>query len=258
MYVSDISIEHILKILEPIWQSKTETATRIRERIEAILGYAIANGYRNSSNPAIWKGLLSTQLATPSKIKTVKHQRSICYQETPPFFCKLQKRSSTSAIALIFTILTAARSRMTREAVWEEIDFDQKIWTIPSNKMKNKKAHVIPLSSHAIQLLQSIIPSANTRLIFPSTGDRPLSDMAMNELLKGMKIDAVPHGFRSTFRIWCAEQTNYSRELAEFALAHTINNKTEAAYLRTDLLEKRRDLMQDWANYCYSTEQDIS
>lgn len=235
---------------------KTETATRIRERIECVLGYAIANGYRDTSNPAIWKGLLSTRLPAPSKIKTVKHHKSLPYQDTPELIYKLKDKDNITIKALIFTILTAARSGEIRGATWSEINFIDQTWTIPKERMKANREHTVALSSQAIDLLKSIIPSSNSQLIFPSPNDKQLSDMAMNQLLRRLQIPAVPHGFRSTFRVWCAEQTNYPREMAEFSLAHTIESKTEAAYLRTDMLEKRRTMMQDWANFLYRNNID--
>lgn len=256
LYVADITTDHVLQILEPIWISKTETATRIRERIECVLGYAIANGYRDSTNPAIWKGLLSTRLPAPSKIKTVKHHQSLPYQETPAFIQILKQKDSITAKALLFAILTAARSGEIRGAIWNEINFFNQTWTIPKEKMKANREHTVALSSQAIELLKTIIPSSNSPLIFPSPNDKQLSDMAMNQLLRRLQIPAVPHGFRSTFRVWCAEQTDYPREMAEFALAHTIESKTEAAYLRTNMLGKRRMMMQDWANFLYSHNID--
>lgn len=248
--VSEINLTHILKVLEPIWTEKTETATRLRQRIEAILSWATVFGHREGANPARWRGHLDAILPRPSKLRRVQHYRALPWQKINSFMVDLKGREGIAARCLEFLILTAARSGEVRFSTWPEVDLENCIWTIPGARMKNGNSHRVPLSTRAVYLLENLPRLLNCDFIFPSTRGGPLSDMALNMTIRRMKVDAVPHGFRATFRDWAAEETNFSRAVAEMALAHTIKNKTESAYRRGDLLEKRRTLMQYWADFC--------
>ncbi len=249
--VSEITQDDIIKILTPIWKEKTETASRTRGRIEAILDWATIRGYRKGENPARWKGHLDAILPAPGKIRKVVHHRAVAVSDMPKVFSNLKSRKGNSARALEFAILTAARSGEVRGATWEEIDFINKVWTVPADRMKAKEEHRVPLADHAVHLLKSMDPTTGG-IIFPAPQGGELSDMALTKVMQRMAVDAVPHGFRSTFRDWAGERTNYPRELAEQALAHTLKDKVEAAYRRGDLLEKRRPMMLDWSNFCDS------
>lgn len=252
MAISDIEISHIVKVLEPIWVDKNETASRVRQRIEAVIAWAIASGYRQGDNPARLKGNLDAVLPKSSKVKTVKHHKALSWKVAGGFMHDLRKQKGVSARALEFTILTAARSGEVRGAKWEEIDFAEKVWTIPADRMKAGKAHRVPLTDQCIKLLEGMQPK-ESGLIFPGTEkngvEQMLSDMSLAAVLKRMEVGVTVHGFRSTFRDWTAEATNYPNEVAEMALAHTIGNKVEAAYRRGELLTKRRQMMSDWARH---------
>jgi integrase len=242
----------VVKTLEPIWTAKTETATRVRQRIEAVLDWAKARGYRNGENPARWKGHLDTLLPSPSKIAPVVHLAAMSY--VPAFFAELRKRETISAKALAFTILTAARSGEARLATLAEIDFKNAIWTIPGGRMKSGREHRVPLSKDALTLVpRDGRPAA---LLFPASGGAALSDATMRKSLQEDMGQAgiTVHGFRSTFKDWVRERTNYPNEVSEAALAHIIGDKTEAAYARGDLFEKRRKLMDAWAVYCTTAQ----
>lgn len=252
--VSEIQKAHVLKVLEPIWQTKTETASRVRGRIEKVLAWAIASDYSTGENPASWKGNLDQLLSKPNKTKAVKHFKAVPWQEISAFIKSLQAREGTAAKALEFLILTAARSGEIRGATWQEIDIKNRLWSIPAARMKMGKTHNIPLSDQAIALLESLPKGKTKKPVFIAPRGGVLSDMSILAVVKRMKVDAVPHGFRSSFRDWIAENTNFPHHVAEMALAHAIGNKVEAAYRRGDLIEKRIRLMQAWADYCY-TEQ---
>lgn len=240
----------VLKVLQPIWSEKTETASRLRGRIESVLSWATTAGYRSGENPARWKGHLENLLAMPSKIAKVEHHAALPYRELGAFMADLSKMQGMGARALEFTILTAARSGEVRGATWAEVDMEADIWTIPGERMKAKAEHTVPLSDAALDLLRNM-PREGT-LVFPgAVVGRPLSDMSLTAVLRRMgRGNLTAHGFRSTFRDWAAEQTAYPSEVIEMSLAHTIANKVEAAYRRGDLIEKRRRLMADWARYC--------
>jgi integrase len=250
--VADIGREHVLQVLEPIWKTKTETATRLRGRIEQILDWAKARGYRGGENPAQWRGHLDKLLPKPRKIAQVEHHKALAIDDVPPFFADLLLREGTAARALSFAILTAARSGEVRGATWAEIDIDRRVWTVPAGRMKAKKEHKVPLSELAVAQLRALPREEGTDLVFASAKGTPLSDMALTAVLRRMNVDAVPHGFRSTFRDWTSERTSFPREVAEMALAHKIENKVEAAYRRGDLLAKRAQLMEAWAKFCQS------
>lgn len=248
--VRDIELHHILEILEPIWTTKTETASRLRGRLASILDWAKGRDYRTGDNPALWRGHLEHQLAKPSKIAKVMHHPALPYIQLGGFMAALRKHEGIGAKALEFTILTATRSGESRKAKWSEIDMNATIWTIPGERMKMKKEHRVPLSPAAITMLKSL-PRLDTDLVFPgSKHGSCISDMTMTAILRRMGLDVVPHGFRSTFRDWAAERTNYPRDVAEMALAHAIGDKVEAAYRRGDLFDKRRRMMTEWAAFC--------
>lgn len=246
--VGEVRTPHVLKILEPIWKDKAETASRIRGRMETILDAAKARGYREGENPARWRGHIAQILPARSRL-TRGHHKAMPYEAIPEFVRALHDREAVAALALEFTILTAARTGEVIGANWDEVDLEKAIWTIPANRMKAGREHRVPLSPRAAEILLS------TRILrkdwlFPATNGGTMSGMAMSMVLRRMKVDVTVHGFRSGFRDWCAECTSYAHEVAEMALAHTIGNKVERAYRRGDLFDKRRRLMDDWATYC--------
>lgn len=248
--MNTIEVAHVLEVLEPIWNEKTETASRVRGRMEAVFDWAIVRKLRDSDNPARWKGYLDKILPSPKKISKPVHHRAVPFAEIYVFLQQLRKAEGIARRALEFVILTAARSGEVRGATWSEINLKEKLWTIPAERMKAAKEHRVPLSDDAITLLNALPRFEGVEFIFPSPRGGKLSDMALTKTMRDMKIDAVPHGFRSTFRDWVAECTNFPNEVAEMALAHIIKNKVEAAYRRGDLIEKRRQMMTDWALYC--------
>jgi integrase len=250
MLVRDVAPAHVLKILEPIWLTKTETARRLRSRIEAVLDFATGRGYRTGDNPAKWKGNLSAQLTAPQKIAKTTHHAALSVAEMGAFMGRLRAIEGMGARALEFAILTAARSGEARNATWSEIDLESKVWTVPAGRMKAGREHRVPLSDAVLDLLRALPRLTDTDIVFPASRGGPLSDMTLTAVLRRMGVNAVPHGFRSTFRDWAAEHTNYPREAAEMALAHAIGDKVEAAYRRGDLFGKRRRMMTDWACYC--------
>jgi len=250
MPVDEVELQHILSVLEPIWHTKTETATRLRQRLEAVLSWATVSGHRSGDNPARWQGHLDAVLPKPNKLKKVNHHTALPYQQMGAFMKDLRQRKGTTARCLEFIILTACRSGEARLAVWNEIDLENKVWTIPGDRMKAGKDHTVPLTDDAIRLLKNLPRFEGSNYIFAAARGGPLSDMAISAVCRRMEVAAVPHGFRSTFRDWAAEQTNFPREVAEMALAHTIESAVEAAYRRGDLFEKRRRLMEAWAGYC--------
>lgn len=254
MLVRDIELPHVLSVLEPIWREKTETASRLRGRMESVLDWASARGYRSGPNPARWKGHLDKLLPAPGRIAKTDHHRSLPHEDMPAFFAALRQQDGSGARALEFTILTAARSGEARGATWEEFDLTAGKWVIPAGRMKAKKEHRVALSAQAVALLKAQQEMRVSDFVFPSPKeDGMLSDMTLTAVLRRMRVDAVPHGFRSTFRNWTAETTNYPREIAELALAHTVGSEVERAYMRSDLFEKRRALMQDWADFVSGT-----
>jgi integrase len=253
LQVRDVVLAHIVKILEPIWTTKTETATRLRGRIENVLDWATVRGYRNGENPARWKGHLDKILPKPGKVAKVEHHSALPVDAIGTFMVELRKREGIAARALEFAILTAARSGEVRGATWAEVDLYAGVWTIPGDRMKAGREHRVPLSEGAIKLLQALPRFSHTDLIFVAPRGGVLSDMTLTAVMRRMKVGAVPHGFRSTFRDWAAERTAYPRDVAEMALAHAIGDKVEAAYRRGDLFEKRRRMMADWDSFCNST-----
>jgi integrase len=254
LMVRNVELAHILAVLEPIWAERTETATRLRGRIEQVLDWATARGYRDGLNPARWRGHLDKLLARPSKVAVTEHHAALPFIEVGNFMQRLGEAKGMGARALEFAILTAARSGEVRGATWTEIDLKAAVWTIPGVRMKMGREHRVPLSPPAIALLIALPRMVGTDLVFPAPRGGVLSDMTLSAVVRRMRVTAVPHGFRSTFRDWASERTNYPRDVAEMALAHTISNKVEAAYRRGDLFEKRRRLMADWATFCSRTQ----
>ena len=250
LLVRDVAQAHVLAALEPIWKTKTETASRLRGRIESVLDWATAKHYRQGENPARWKGHLDMLLPAPSKVQKVVHHRAIAIDDMPTFMFSLRKREGIASLALEFAILCASRSGEVRGATWSEIDLDAAIWTIPADRMKATKEHRVPLSKAAITLLKNVPRIVDNDLVFPAPRGGQLSDMTLTAVMRRMEVDAVPHGFRSSFRDWAGERTNYPREMAEHALAHVVGDQTELAYRRGDALEKRRAMMEDWAAFC--------
>ncbi len=250
MGVDDIDLQHVLACLEPIWQSKTETATRVRGRIELILDWATVRKYRTKDNVARWKGHLDKVLAAPSKIQKVVHHKRVPYDEISSFYSALKDKKGLAAKALMLLILTCVRSGEVRGAKWSEIDLEKGVWTIPAERMKAGKEHRVALSSAAVELLQALPRIEQSELLFPSPRGKMMSDMTLLAVMRRMGVEAVPHGFRSTFRDWVGDCTSYPSDLAEAALAHTLESKVEAAYRRSDALERRRTMMEDWANFC--------
>ena len=250
LLVKDIDQEHVMKVLEPIWATKTETATRLRGRIESVLDWATTRKYRSGENPARWKGHLDNLLPAPSDIQKVESHRAVDYNDMAQFMADLRVREGLAARAHEFAILCASRSGEVRGALWSEINREKAIWTIPAERMKAGKEHRVPLSTPAVKLLEALPRSDSSDLVFAGADDKPLSDMALTAAMRRMEVDAVPHGFRSTFRDWVGDCTNHPRDVAEFALAHKLSDKVEASYRRSDALEKRRQMMEEWADFC--------
>jgi integrase len=250
--VDENTTEDILAVLRPIWQAKNETASRLRGRIERVLDAARAKGYRAGPNPAGWRGHLALLLPRRQKLQR-GHHAAMAYGDVPRFIRTLRLREAIAARALEFLILTASRSGEVLGATWDEIDLEVRIWTVPAARMKAGREHRVPLSPRAVAILEEValLRSCEGDYLFPSTKiGRPLSGMAMEMLLRRLKVDVTVHGFRSSFRDWCGEESAFPREIAEAALAHVVGDATERAYRRGDALEKRRHLMQEWQKHC--------
>lgn len=248
--VAAIELPHIVRVLEPFWTTKTETATRVRQRIESVLAWATVSGYRAGDNPARWKGNLEHALPKPAKVRKVEHYAALPWQEIGAFMKELRKREGMGARALEFLILTAACSGEVRGAVWDEFDLSAKLWTVPAERMKAHKRHRVPLSDPVLRLLKALPQMEGSPFVFPSVRGGQLSDMSISAVTRRMGVDVVPHGFRSTFKDWCRSSTSYPDEVSELALAHVNDDKTRAAYARDELLPKRALLMRDWAKFC--------
>lgn len=255
--VDTITTEDVLRILSPIWSKKTETAKRLQGRIENILDYAAAHKYRDPSNPARWRGHLDKLLPKPTKVKKVSHHPAMPYEQVAAFMRELDENKSISSLALQLLILTATRSSEVLLARRSEFEINAGIWVIPAERMKAQREHRVPLSAQALAIVKAIPEEKGNPYLFPGARrGRPLSNMALLQLMRGMgygvkgtRAPYVPHGFRSSFRDWTGEVSNFPRDVAEMALAHAIESKVEAAYRRGDLFEKRRKMMQEWANY---------
>ena len=264
--VADISMAQVLQVLMQdvtgpdgktgqFWYCKNETAKRVLGRIKKVLDAATVAEYRSGINPATWAGYLDTQLPSPKRVQTVKHQPSLPYSKIGSFMRALRRNESMSAKAIEFLIFTAVRSGSVRLATWQEIDLKKKIWTIPPKHTKTRELHRVPLPPQAISLLKALPRFGDTKVVFPSPKGTSLSDMALSEFMRGMRergeltVEAVPHGFRSTFRTWAAEQTTFPDEIRKVASGHAVGDAVKEAYQRTDLLEKRRELMELWADF---------
>lgn len=262
--VKEIDLAHIKAVLDPIWESKTETANRVRSRIENILGWCAVHGYRSNDNPARWSGYLDEVYPSPEKIKKRGHHAALPVAEMPEFMERLQKRTGTAARALEFLILTASRTnevigdkRTERVgAQWDEIDLKNRVWTIPAERMKTGKQHRVPLTDRAVEILKAM-PN-NGGQIFPGPQGEIPSNNFLSALLKRMDVKVTAHGFRSTFKDWAREHTAYADEVSELALAHVNDDATRAAYARSELIDKRRLLMADWQRFCLHGEQTQS
>ena len=258
--VAEIDQSHVLRALSPIWKTKTETATRVRGRIEQVLDWATAHGHRTGPNPARWRGQLEHILANPEKVAPVKHRAAVPVADLPAAYQQIAAVDGQSARALCFLILSAVRSGEVRGMVWSEVDLEAGLWVIPAERMKANREHRVPLSTQAVALLRTQHAAREELVehVFPSNRKGALSDMAFTALMRRHKLAAVPHGFRSTFRDWAGETTHHPRDAVELCLAHTIDTKTEAAYRRGDMLEKRAAIMQEWADYATPTAQKKS
>jgi integrase len=259
MAVDKITTADVKKVLDPIWSTRTETATRVRQRIENVLDAAKALELREGDNPAAWAGNLKTMLPKPSKVATVKSHAAMPYAEVPAFMVRLRAAEGTAARMLELAILCASRSNEVRGAVWSEIDLDAGLWVIPAGRMKaSPNGHRVPLSEPAIALLKAIKRDPEQPLVFPSATGRPFSDAAMAAVLKRLKVDVTQHGFRSSFRDWTTEKSGFPSDAAEHALAHQVGSKTERAYARSDMLEIRRELMAAWSRFLSAKRSDAA
>jgi integrase len=257
--VADIETGQVLKCIEPIWQKKTETASRVRGRIEAVLDWATVRGYRKGDNPARWKGHLSETLPSREKIQKVVHHAALPFADLPAFMAELKQREGIAARALEFTILTAARTGEVIGATWDEFDPHGSAWIIPAERMKAKVEHRVPLSARALEILNALLREEGNPFVFPGPQRAGLSNMAMASVLRRMKHDKITvHGMRSVFRDWAAERTNYPSEVVEQALAHTVGSKVERAYRRSDVFAKRARLMDEWARFCTTAPTQAS
>ncbi len=261
--VNAVDLPLVLSILEPIWHTKSETASRLRGRLETVLDWATVRKFRTGENPARWRGHLDKLLPARGKVKRVEHHAALPYAEIGTFMAKLRSREGVGPLALELTILTAARTSEVLNATWEEFSLDNALWTVPANRMKAGREHRVPLSPRAVAILTEVNKdreagrTESSKYVFPGgRAGKPLSNMVFLQLLKRMGyVDLTTHGFRSTFRDWAAEKTAFPREVAEAALAHVVADKVEAAYLRSDLFEKRRQLMCEWEEFCRADTQ---
>lgn len=254
--VSEVETADILVVLQPIWLTKRVTASNLRGRLERVLDFAKAKGLRTGENPARWRGHLN-QILAPKSASQRGHFKAMRFADIPEFFEDLRSRDGWAALALRFCILTAARTGETLGARWSEIDRAQSVWTIPAARTKAARQHRIPLSSQALEILTELRPFVKGEFVFPSlhrsaTQDAPMSNMAMDAVLRRLNRDVTVHGFRSSFRDWASETTEFSSEVCEAALAHIVGDKTERAYRRGDLFDKRRALMNQWGDFCHS------
>lgn len=271
MLVDEITVQDVLRVLEPIWRTKTETADRVRGRIEAVLTWATVAGHRTGDNPARWRGNLKELLPAPAKVAKKDNQPAVQIDDAPRWFAALRTKEGTGARALEFAALTACRSQEVRGARWDEIDLDAGLWIIPAARMKMDREHRIPLSPEALDLLNSLPRELDNPLVFPAPRGGEMSDMTLSAAMKRLhtkdieaggpgfvdrvsKRPAVPHGLRSTFRDWVAERTHLPGDMAEVALAHKVGNAVEASYRRGDMVEKRRDMMAAWAAFLTGRE----
>lgn len=251
--VNGVTVEHVLSVLKPIWQSVPETAGRLRGRIERVLNAAKAAGHRSGENPAAWRGHLENLLPKRPKLSRGHHE-AMPWSDVPNFVAKLRERDGIAARAVEFAILTAARSGEVRGAALTEFDLERAIWTVPAERMKGAREHRVPLVPRAIEIAKELSQLPGEAFVFPGArSGSPLSDMSLSAVLKRMKVGATVHGFRSSFKDWATEATGFPNELSEAALAHITGDNTERAYRRGDVLERRRELMEAWARFCEGT-----
>jgi integrase len=264
MAINDLDVDDVKRVLEPIWLTKNVTATRLRGRMEGVFAWAKVGGYYKGDNPAKWSGNLDAILPKPGAVAKSKNFAALKIDDAADWFADVRSRDGTATRALEFLAMTACRSGEVRGAVWSEIDFEKKVWTIPAERMKARRDHRVPLTAEMVALLEKLPRFEGVDYVFPAVRGGMLSDMAIsacmrriNEARDGGYVDArtgkaaVPHGLRSTFRDWAAERTSYPAEMAELALAHNVGNAVERAYRRTDLFEKRRQLMADWTAFLH-------
>jgi integrase len=249
--VADVDTDAVLRVLQPIWRKKTETASRVRGRIEAVLSWASAKGLRNGTNPAQWRGHLEKLLPKKTKVRKVKHHAALPYAKLPAFMGRLRARAGVTPRALELTILTAVRTSEAIGARFEEFDLAARVWTIPGERMKAGEEHRVPLCDRVVAIVKEMAATRLGAYVFPGLKpDAPLSNMAMLMMLRDLQPDVTTHGFRSSFRDWAGEETSHPHDICEAALAHTRKDKSHASYQRGDLLAKRRKLMTEWADYC--------
>jgi integrase len=253
--VADVDLPRILKVLEPIWQSKTETATRVRQRIEAVLTWATVSGYRTGENPARWVGNLKEVLPTPAKISKVQHHPALPWQQVGEFMVNLRTMKGVAPQALEFAILTVARSGEVRGMTWDELDLSKRIWTIPEDRIKAGKQHRVPLSDEAVAILKAQPRYEGIAYVFPALRGGMLSDVALLAVVRRMGVPVVPHGFRSTFKDWARSNSAFPDEVSELALAHVNSDATRAAYARDELLPQREKMMKEWARFCRTAQK---
>jgi integrase len=247
--VGAVDTDLVLKVLEPVWSVKSETASRLRQYLEAVLDFAKVRGYRSGENPAAWRGHLDHILPTKAKVAPVQHLPALDYREIGAFMARLRGLQTIDARALEFTVLVAARSGEVLGARWEEVDLAAKIWMVPAIRTKARRDHRIPLSGAVVALLKNL-PEPHVGPLFPGRGDRPINRNRLLEVLRQLNPGVSVHGFRSVFRDWAGDCTTYSRETIEAALSHVVGDRTETSYRRGDALQKRRALMESWATYC--------
>jgi len=248
--IDQIDNGHAVKVLQPIWSTKTVTATRVRQRAGKVIDWATVSGLRSGANPFQWTGNLEHVLPRPSKLRKVEHHAALPWQDIGGFMAKLRERGGLGARALELAILTAARTGEVRGATWGEIDFAKKLWTIPAARMKAQKIHCVPLADAAVRLLKALPRSKRSEYVFSGEDGEPLSDMTLLKVLRDMKLDVTTHGFRSCFKDWARSSTAYADEVSELALAHVNSDETRAAYARDELLPLRTKLMTEWSRYC--------
>lgn len=258
--VSVITVDEVVSCLQPIWSTKTETAKRVRQRIEAVIDWAIIRGLRRDNNPARWKGFLDKILPPPNRVAPVKHHPYMAIEELPKFYLWLDRKKTVSALCLKFLVLTGVRQMEARGATWTEINFEKAVWILPRERKKERKPMTIPLSGHALQVLETIKSYGSDFYVFSPIGEACISEAALRKLLKSYLAETqsqhcVLHGFRSCLRIWAETKTNYGFAVLEKLLAHTPGSHVQAAYLQNDFLEERRDILELWANYL-DTEDD--
>jgi integrase len=246
--VNAIGIDDVLRVLQPHWTERPETASRLRGRIESVLDTARAKGLRDGENPARWKGHLDKLLPRAAKLSR-GHHAALPYADMPAFMLRLREQEGVGAKALEFTILTAARSGEVRGMEWREVDLDSKVWAVPASRMKAGREHRVPLTERAVAVLRAMAEANRGDLVFPGAGGKALSDMTLAAVLKRMSVDVTVHGFRSSFRDWAGDETHFAREIAEACLAHSVGDQVEAAYRRSDALERRRELLSAWGRY---------